>query len=313
MLKDLISILGKDSGLIVADDGLASAEFSGWLDTGSYSLNALFSGSIYGGIPNNKVTGLAGESATGKTFFALGLCASFQRVNPTGVVVYFDSEAAVTKKMMQDHGLDPKRVAISEPESIQDFKTKSLKFLQAYEELDHSKRMPVMFVLDSLGMLPTSKEIEDAAEGSDKRDMTRSPQIRSVFRTLTLKLAQLKIPMIVTNHTYEVVGAYVPTKEMCMTEDALLITKDGVKKISDITTDDEVLSQNGQYQPVLETYNYKECEVYEVEFEDGTVLTCTGAHKFLINNNDEWKAVEDLNMGDDVAHMEFECSTTCTV
>ena len=31
---------------------------------------------------------------------------------------------------------------------------------------------------------------------------------------LTLKLGQAKIPMIVTNHTYDVIGAYVPTKEM---------------------------------------------------------------------------------------------------
>jgi RecA/RadA recombinase len=214
MLKDVLDILGKDSGLMMADDEIASSEFTGWLDTGSYALNAQFSGSIFGGIPNNKVTGLAGESATGKTYFTLGLVASFLKNNPTGACVYFDSEAAVTKKMMQAHGLDPKRVAISEPESIQDFKTRALRFLQAYEKLDPSKRPPTIFVLDSLGMLPTDKEVDDAAEGSDKRDMTRSPQIRSVFRTLTLKLARLKIPMIVTNHTYEVVGAYVPTKEM---------------------------------------------------------------------------------------------------
>lgn len=31
---------------------------------------------------------------------------------------------------------------------------------------------------------------------------------------LTLKLGQAKIPMIVTNHTYDVVGSYVPMKEM---------------------------------------------------------------------------------------------------
>lgn len=214
MFKDIIELLGKDSDIIMADEEASSAEFTGWLDTGSYVLNALFSGSMYGGIPNNKVTGLAGESATGKTFFALGLVSSFLHNNKNGGVVYFDSEAAVTKEMMTNHGIDAKRVAISEPVSIQDFKTKALKFLQAYEKLPADKKVPTMFVLDSLGMLPTDKEVDDASEGSEKRDMTRSPQIRSVFRVLTLKLAKLKIPMIVTNHTYEVVGAYVPTKDM---------------------------------------------------------------------------------------------------
>ena len=31
---------------------------------------------------------------------------------------------------------------------------------------------------------------------------------------LTLKLGQANIPLLVTNHTYDVIGSYVPTKEM---------------------------------------------------------------------------------------------------
>ena len=46
------------------------------------------------------------------------------------------------------------------------------------------------------------------------RDMTKSQLIKGAFRMLTLKLGQAKIPMIVTNHTYDVIGSYVPTKEM---------------------------------------------------------------------------------------------------
>ena len=71
-----------------------------------------------------------------------------------------------------------------------------------------------MFVLDSLGMLSTSKEINDALNDKEVRDMTKSQLIKGAFRMLTLKLGQAKIPMIVTNHTYDVIGAYVPTKEM---------------------------------------------------------------------------------------------------
>jgi RecA/RadA recombinase len=71
-----------------------------------------------------------------------------------------------------------------------------------------------MFVLDSLGMLSTEKEIQDALDDKQVRDMTKSQLIKGAFRMLTLKLGQAKIPMIVTNHTYDVVGSYVPTKEM---------------------------------------------------------------------------------------------------
>jgi RecA/RadA recombinase len=76
------------------------------------------------------------------------------------------------------------------------------------------ERKPCMFVLDSLGMLSTDKEITDALNEKQVRDMTKSQLVKGAFRMLTLKLGQAKIPMIVTNHTYDVIGAYVPTKEM---------------------------------------------------------------------------------------------------
>jgi RecA/RadA recombinase len=72
----------------------------------------------------------------------------------------------------------------------------------------------MLFVLDSLGMLSTSKEMEDVANDKQVRDMTKSQLIKGAFRVLTLKLGQANVPMIVTNHTYDVIGSYVPTKEM---------------------------------------------------------------------------------------------------
>ena len=70
------------------------------------------------------------------------------------------------------------------------------------------------FVLDSLGMLSTEKEIRDALDDKQVRDMTKSQLVKGAFRMLTLKLGQANIPLIVTNHTYAVIGSYFPTKEM---------------------------------------------------------------------------------------------------
>ena len=72
----------------------------------------------------------------------------------------------------------------------------------------------MLFVLDSLGNLSTTKEMEDIADGKDTRDMTRAQLVRGAFRVLTLKLGKAKVPLIVTNHVYDVVGSYVPTKKM---------------------------------------------------------------------------------------------------
>ena len=102
----------KDSGNEFASkvsDGVAAGDTSSFVDTGSYIFNAVVSGSLFGGIPSNKVTALADKQV---------------------------------------------------------------------------------------------------------RDMTKSQLIKGAFRILTLKLGQAQIPMIVTNHTYDVIGSYVPMKEM---------------------------------------------------------------------------------------------------
>jgi len=81
-------------------------------------------------------------------------------------------------------------------------------------EQPEDKRKPMLFVLDSLGMLSTTKEMEDTAAGKETRDMTRSQIVKSTFRVLTLKLGQAGVPMIMTNHTYDVIGSMFPQKEM---------------------------------------------------------------------------------------------------
>lgn len=212
-LKSLIKEIG-DEDTYLASDGGGSAEYSGCIDTGSYILNALLSGSIYGGVPDNKITAFAGESATGKTFFVLGIVRAFLDKNENGAVVYYDTEAAVTKAMMESRGIDTSRVIIAEPDTIQKFKTHALKLIEAYEKQPEDTRPKMMFVLDSLGLLSTSKEMEDSLDGKDVRDMTKSQVIKAAFRVLTLKLAKVKVPMLVTNHVYEVIGSYVPTKEL---------------------------------------------------------------------------------------------------
>lgn len=204
----------KDEDTSIAADGAGSAEFTGFIDTGSYILNAVLSGSLYGGVPNNKVTAFAGESATGKTYFVLGVVRAFLNQNPTGGVVYYDTEAAVTKSMMEERGIDTSRVIIAEPDTIQKFKTHALKMIDAYDKQPKDKRPPMLFVLDSLGLLSTSKEMEDSLEGKDTRDMTKAQVIKATFRVLTLKLAKVNVPMLVTNHVYDLVGSYVPMKEL---------------------------------------------------------------------------------------------------
>ena len=172
------------------------------------------SGSLYGGLPSNKITAIAGESATGKTYFALGMVKQFLEDHPDSAVIYFESESAISKTMIEDRGIDSKRMVIVPVVTVQEFRKQAISILDKYLETPKDKRPPMMMCLDSLGMLSTTKEIEDTAEGKETRDMTRAQVVKGAFRVLTLKLGRAGVPMIVTNHTYDVIGSMFPQKEM---------------------------------------------------------------------------------------------------
>ena len=210
-LKDIIKQTGNEYAALVSD-GIEGADVDSFVDTGSYIFNALLSGSIYGGLPSNKITAVAGESATGKTFFVMGMCKSFLDANPDAGVLYFESESAITKQMVIDRGIDPNRMVIIPVTTVQEFRTQAIKVLDSY--LERSEKKPMMMCLDSLGMLSTTKEVDDTADGKETRDMTRAQVLKAAFRVLTLKLGRAGVPMVVTNHTYDSVGSLFPTKEM---------------------------------------------------------------------------------------------------
>ena len=209
-LKDIVKEIGNEYTQLASDID----ETERYVDTGSYIFNGLVSGSIFGGVSGNKITAIAGESSTGKTFFSLAVVKNFLDSNPDGYCLYFDTEAAVNKPLLESRGIDLTRVVVINVVTIEEFRTKALKAIDIYLKTNTEDRKPCMFVLDSLGMLSTEKEIRDALDDKQVRDMTKSQLVKGAFRMLTLKLGQANVPLIVTNHTYDVIGAYVPTKEM---------------------------------------------------------------------------------------------------
>ncbi len=207
----LLKATGNEFGSKVSD-GIEAGDVSTYVDTGSYILNALISGDIYGGIPTNKITAFAGETATGKTFFVLGIVKQFLADNPSGGVLYFESESALTKQMIIDREIDPERMIILPVTTIQEFTHQALKVVESHSESQEDR--PLMMCLDSLGMLSTTKEVTDISDGKETKDMTRAQLVKGAFRVLTLKLGKAGIPLLVTNHTYKQVGTMFPQDVM---------------------------------------------------------------------------------------------------
>ena len=137
-LKDIIKETGNEYASLVSD-GVDSADVTSFIDTGSYSFNALLSGSIYGGMPGNKITAIAGEAATGKTFFALGICKHFLDMDKDAGVIYFESESAISKDMIEGRGVDSKRMVVVPVATVQEFRNQSIKILDKYIEQPEAK------------------------------------------------------------------------------------------------------------------------------------------------------------------------------
>jgi len=179
------------------------SEVTEWIDTGNYHLNACVSGSLFGGWPNSRTCSIAGPSGTGKTFLVLN---SVKRAIDMGYsVIYYDSEAAVDKDQMIKFGIDTSKVNYQPINTVQEFRTSVTTLTSKMQEVKRAggKTPKVMVILDSAGNLATQKEIEDAKSGSEKADMTRSKVLKSIFRIIMTPLADLKIPFIFTNHTYQ--------------------------------------------------------------------------------------------------------------
>jgi RecA/RadA recombinase len=184
---------------------MEKSDFSGvteWIHTGNFHLNACVSGSLFGGWPNNRSCSIAGPSGTGKTFLMLNSVR--EAINMGYNVIYYDSEAAVDREQMEKFSIDTSKVNYQPINTVQEFRTSVTSITKKLQEAKRKgAEIPkIMIVLDSAGNLATAKEIEDAATGSEKADMTRSKILKSIFRIIMTPLADLKIPFLFTNHTY---------------------------------------------------------------------------------------------------------------
>ena len=209
-LNEIVKEIGDDYTKLAKDID----DTETYVDTGSYIFNGLVQVAylvVYLGIrllpllASLLLARLSFLSLSSKTFLILIL---------TDIAFILTLRQQLINLFSTSRGIDLSRLVVVNVVTVEQFRSKALKAVDMYLKKSEDERKPCMFVLDSLGMLSTEKEITDALNEKQVRDMTKSQLIKGAFRMLTLKLGQAKIPMIVTNHTYDVIGSYVPTKEM---------------------------------------------------------------------------------------------------
>jgi len=201
-ISNVIDGLSKKAMITI--DNLKSEK--SYIDTGIYILNALISKSIKkGGVPKNRITIFAGPPQTGKSYIALNIARNAQREGYS--IFYIDTEFAIENTDFDMFGIDienENRFKLIRSNKVENLKIAVVQILDALKEqkdkgVDVSK---TLFILDSIGQLASTKEVEDALEGKHKQDMSRAKAIKSLFRVITSDLGYLNIPLIATNHIY---------------------------------------------------------------------------------------------------------------
>jgi RecA/RadA recombinase len=210
--KQLSKIDGFEMGSILETNDFS--EVGEWISTGNYLLNAQLSGTLFGGIANNRSMGIAGDPQTGKSFLCMNIVREAQKMGYN--VIYCDTEGAIDRSSAKKFGIDTNTVRYQPIKTISDFKVfvaNLIDKVKAYRKEGADPKIAI--ILDSLGMLSTDKESGDALKGKSVMDMgIRSKELRSLFRVITLDLTAVKIPLICTNHTTTGgIGGFMPTKE----------------------------------------------------------------------------------------------------
>jgi len=201
MNKDILAALDaldSPSATFLADSTLSRVD--GYVDTGSMVLNALISGSLYGGIPQGRVTVLAGESKVGKTLFFLKIMANAQKQGLTPVI--FDTEFAIDDEGAKRFGLDTTKIKYVPVISIEDARNQIFKFLSRVQEMGlHGK---FIIGIDSLSNLFSEMDVKRMDKDSTSVDTgTKARAMKTLMQTLTNMCGVTKTTAICTAHIYD--------------------------------------------------------------------------------------------------------------
>ncbi len=172
------------------------------ISTDTPMLNVAFSGKVDGGLAPG-VFQIAGPSKHFKTAFSLKVAQAFQKRFPEGVIFFFDIEFGTPIEYFEAFNLDMTRIIHLPIANVEDLKTQMANILDGLTDKDK-----VLFIVDSIGMAASNKEIEDIKSQNITVDMTRARSLKSYFRVITSTITIKKIYTVFINHSYEAIGQY---------------------------------------------------------------------------------------------------------
>ena len=260
-------------------------------------LNLAFSGDLNKGFRSGMIQ-FAGPSKHFKTNLSLICVKAFLKKYPEGICLFFDSEFGITKEYLEAQNIDSNRMIHIPITNIEELRFELVNQLEGLTKEDK-----VIILIDSIGNLASKKELEDSKNENSAQDMSRPKMLKALGRIVTPHLTLKDIPLIAINHVYQEMGLFPKAivSGGCLVTGSKVQTESGLKNIEDIKIGDFVDSKYGlqevEYIWNPETLADGNPECYEIEFEDGSKVTCSAEHKFIVDG--QWVEAKNLSENDE--------------
>ena len=260
-------------------------------------LNLAFSGDLNKGFRSGMIQ-FAGPSKHFKTNLSLICVKAFLKKYPEGICLFFDSEFGITKEYLEAQNIDSNRMIHIPITNIEELRFELVNQLEGLTKEDK-----VIILIDSIGNLASKKELEDSKNENSAQDMSRPKMLKALGRIVTPHLTLKDIPLIAINHVYQEMGLFPKSivSGGCLVAGSKVQTESGLKNIEDIKIGDFVDSKYGlqevEYIWNPETLADGNPECYEIEFEDGSKVTCSAEHKFIVDG--QWVEAKNLSENDE--------------
>lgn len=195
-----------------------------WYSFGNFVLNKIMSGSFYKGVPQGRITSLAGSSGAGKSFLAANLVKSAQ--DSGAMILVVDSENALDDIFMSKIGANvtASDYFYASVTTVPQVTKVVSSFLQGYkDEYGTNQDAPQAFILiDSLDMLMTETELVHYEKGEQKGDQgQRNKQLKAMLRTFVQDTKDINVTLVFTSQVYK--------NQDVMNGEGLWIVSDAVK------------------------------------------------------------------------------------
>lgn len=199
----------------------AEVKTESYLNTGSYALNALMSGRVDWGIPNNRVVMYSGDPSVGKTYIMLRQCA--QLVREGYHIYYFDTESAVDDASFKTFGMERGTYSIIPEHVVNRLRGQIYSIVKDYEEYyngltkgtdEYKNRTKIAIFIDSIGNTATTTGLKQTENKKEERDMSKAADFKRLFSELTVPCGLCEIPFIASNHEYATMDPYGEQKQV---------------------------------------------------------------------------------------------------